>query len=272
MAVIVTRADKGSELTHAEMDANFVNLNAGHQPIDADLTAIAALASGADKLAYATGAQTWALTDLTAAGRALIDDADASTQRTTLGLTIGTHVQAYDADLTTWAGVTPGANVATALAVAIGSNGAPVVLGGALGTPSSGTLTSVSGLPAAGVVGTAAVLGANAFTGQQTFVEVKDTVYTITDGAAFELDPVNGSIQVVTLGAARSPLATNFEAGQAILLGVDDGTAYAITWPSVTWVISGGTGVAPTLATSGFTWVMLFKQGSTLFGTIVGSP
>lgn len=55
---------------------------------------------------------------------------------------IGTTVQAYDADLTTWAGVTPGTGVATALAVNVGSAGAPVVNGGALGTPSSGTLTN----------------------------------------------------------------------------------------------------------------------------------
>lgn len=56
------------------------------QPIDADLTAIAALVSAADKLPYSTGANTWALTPFTAAGRALIDDADAAAQRTTLSV------------------------------------------------------------------------------------------------------------------------------------------------------------------------------------------
>lgn len=40
-----------------------------------------------------------------------------------------------------------GTGVATALAVNVGSAGAPVVNGGALGTPSSGTLTSATGLP-----------------------------------------------------------------------------------------------------------------------------
>lgn len=115
---------------------------------------------------------------------------------------------------------------------------------------------------------------ANAWTAQQTFKELKDTVHTITDGAAFEIDPANGSVQVVTLGAARTPAATNFEAGQTILLGIDDGTAYAITWTSVapTWVKPGGTATAPTLATTGYTWVLLWKVGTTIYGAEVGKP
>lgn len=75
---------------------------AGKQPIDSDLTAIAALISAADKLPYATGSGTWALADITAAGRALIDDADAATQCTTLGVgdTTVNFVTTFEAGLT----------------------------------------------------------------------------------------------------------------------------------------------------------------------------
>ena len=63
---------------------------------------------------------------------------------------------------------TTGTGVVTALGVAVGSAGAFVVNGGALGTPSSGTLSSCSGLPlSTGVTGTLAV--ANGGTGITSF-------------------------------------------------------------------------------------------------------
>jgi len=69
-----------------DVQAAINELDTEKQPIDATLTALAGVTTAADKLIYATGADTFATTDLTSAGRALMDDADASVQRTTLGL------------------------------------------------------------------------------------------------------------------------------------------------------------------------------------------
>lgn len=69
------------------------------QPLDSDLTAIAALTSAADKLAYATGSGTWALTPFTSAGRALVDDADAAAQRATLSVYSQTEMGDPETDL-----------------------------------------------------------------------------------------------------------------------------------------------------------------------------
>ncbi len=56
------------------------------QAYDADLAAIAALPSAANKVPYSTGAGAWALANFTAAGRALVEDTSAAAQRVTLGI------------------------------------------------------------------------------------------------------------------------------------------------------------------------------------------
>ena len=147
--------------------------------------------------------------DVTAAGKALLDDADNAAQRTTLGL--GTA------------------------AVQTGTTGSLV------GTTDTQTLTN------------------------KTLGDITETVFAITDGASVDLDPANGPIQTWTLGASRTATATNFAAGESMTIGVTAGSN-TLTWPTITWV--GGS--APTLSTSGTTYIVLWKVSSTLYGANVG--
>jgi|DEB0MinimDraft_10_1074344.scaffolds.fasta_scaffold175749_1 hypothetical protein len=93
--------------------------------------------------------------------------------------------------------------------------------------------------------------------------------WATTSGAnTTDLDPDNGSIHTVTLTGNITSLTDNLSSGEAITLMIDDGTAYSITWPTMTWVNNAGS--APTLATTGYTVVALWKVSTTLYGALVG--
>jgi len=77
------------------------------------------------------------------------------------------------------------------------------------------------------------------------------------------LDPSNGTLQYKTL-AANTTFTETFVDGESITLMIDDGSAYTVTWPTMTWA----SGSAPTLATSGYTTVVLWHQGG-LYGAVV---
>jgi len=93
-------------------------------------------------------------------------------------------------------------------------------------------------------------------------VGLTDTVYNLTGTA---LDPGNGAVQYKTLGA-NTTFTDSVAAGEAMILHLADGSSYTATWPTMTW--TGGS--APTLATSGYTVVVLWKFLTTLYGAHVG--
>ena len=77
------------------------------------------------------------------------------------------------------------------------------------------------------------------------------------------LDPSNGTLQYKTL-SANTTFTESFADGESITLMIDDGAAYTVTWPTMTWA----SGSAPTLATSGYTTIVLWHRGS-LYGAVV---
>lgn len=91
-----------------------------------------------------------------------------------------------------------GTGIATALAVNTGSAGAPVLFNGALGTPSSGTVTNLTGTASININGT--VGATTATTGAFTTLTTSSTV-TLNGGTANGVAYLNGS-KVLTTGSA----------------------------------------------------------------------
>jgi hypothetical protein len=151
------------------------------------------------------------------------------------------------------------------LGVANGGTGATTLTGVVIGNGTSAFTVKTN--PSGAFVG---ATDTQTLTGK-TLGNYTETVFAVTDGATVNLDPNNGPIQTWTLGANRTPGQASWAAGQSITLMVDDGSAFAITWTTLAVVWETDSGSAPTLATTGFTVIVLWKVGTTIYGARVGN-
>lgn len=110
LPVDVASGGTGADNASDARDNLGLTIGTNVQAYDAGLQSIAGLTTAADTGIYTTSADNYATFTLTAAGRSLLDDADTTAQRATLGLTIGTNVQAYDDGLQSIAGLTTAAD------------------------------------------------------------------------------------------------------------------------------------------------------------------
>ena len=170
-----------------------------------------------------------------------------------------------------------GTGVATALAVNVGSAGAPVVNGGALGTPSSGTATNLTGLPlTTGVTGTLPVAnggtGVTSSTGTGSVVLSASPALTGTPTVPTAATGTNttqaaSTAFVINQIGAISAGVTSFSAGSTGLTPTL-ATSGAVTLGGTLAVANGGTGVTTSTGTGN----VVLSNSPTLVTPILGTP
>lgn len=208
----------------------------------------------------------------TSLGINLFTVADVAAAQTALELVIGTDVQAYDAQLDTWAGITPGTGVATALAINIGSAGAPVLFNGALGTPSSGNGSNITNVNAASLGGATfaapgAIGGGTPAAGTFTTLTVNTSLNVAASGNNLVKigtgTPVFGSAGFIISNGVNSYFAID-DGTRALLFGADVSGVFIGAYSNHPLVFRSNNSASFVSSTSGFGYPTGWGRGGTI--------
>jgi hypothetical protein len=126
------------------------------------------------------------------------------------------------------------------------------------------TATSFNGIIRASTVD---VTGITTLSGQTNLTEIKETVGTLGTSGSIALNPANGSILTSVL-TGTATFTDSLESGQTVVLMIEGGDIYSVTWPTLTWVSSEGN-TAPILY--GSDTIVFWKVSTTLYGAYVGN-
>ena len=241
-AVDLTAATGNTVVITGTTTSTSLTMNAGQQMI--------LLPSGAWPLTYhattmninggvsytcAAGDRIYAVKDLAGVIRVSVFKQD-GTAVVTGSVAVGS-ITGLATGVATFLATSSSANLASAVTDETGSGSlvfatSPTFVTPALGTPASGTATNLTGLPPAGVTGTAAILGANTFTALQTQAAGAD----IASATAVDLTAATGNVVVIT-GTVTSTSLTMTKGQQMVLIAA---AAWPLTFHATTMNINGG--------------------------------